>query len=283
MPVLVWQLFVFVVRWAIANPGKAVLLEVGAEKFAGIEEGLMKRFRDAIAGMLNHLSGGEFNVTGADFESWRNFKVALSREIAGRAGIVLRDITDKKMVKEDLESHALGMIEGRTGYRISSLSNVEAMKGDLVKIGIGLVGEKTGIALTDLSSVEAIKEDLLAWGQGEIMSRISKDLESALNVEHSNGVSLMSYMKQVTGRDIKPSELLRGVQASAMGTFEKEQKRVEPLTKAARRVIQNRINQQKFRDRHAGEETPKRERSGTGVYVPVGWSYVLVDKEGGRH
>lgn len=279
--VAVYELAGAAVAWAVANPITSAALVAGVTTFAEVDAAdLVRRARNAIASIINSVS--PFNFQGEDFESSLRFKAALARELAGQSGIALRDVTNREMLREDLEIHAMGIIEGRTGYRLSSLSNIEMLKSDMVRIGMGLVGEKTGIYLTDPTNIEAIKADLLAWGREEIMARVSSDLESALNTEYANGVSLMSYMKQVTGRDIKPSDLLGGVRSVAMGTFQEAEQRVKPITKADRRRLQNRINQRKFRERHTNG-IPKREQSGRGVYVPVGWQYVLVSKEGEQY
>lgn len=274
----VYELATAAVAWAAANPITAGAVVAGVTTFAEIDSAdLIRRARNAVAAIINSVS--PFNFQGGDFESSQRFKAALAREAAGQSGIPLRDITDRQMLREDLEDYALVLIEGRTGYRLSSLSNIEAMKGDFVRIGVGLVGEKTGIALTDVTNIEAIKADLLAWGKGEIMAQIATDLESALNVEYANGVSLMAYMKQVTGRDIKPAELLRGVQASAMGHYQEAEQRIAPITKADRRRLQNKINQRKFRERHTiGKK--KRERNGGPRYIPVGWGSSLISPKG---
>lgn len=267
------------VAWVVARPLLASAAATGITAFSETDvDDLVRRARNALAAIINSVS--PFNLQGEDFESSKRFKAALAREAAGQSGIPLRDITDKQMLREDLEDFALTLIEGRTGYRISSLSNIEAMKGDFVRIGIGLVGERTGIVLTDVTNIEAIKADLLAWGKEEIMARIATDLESALNVEYANGVSLMAYMQQVTGREIKPAELLRGVQATAMGHYQEAEQRVAPITKADRRRLQNKINQRKFRERHQLGK-PRAERAGAAVYVPVGgWRAVLVSPSG---
>lgn len=269
MPVVIWELFVFVVRWALANPAKALLLEAGAEGFFGVEQGLLTKWRDTLAAMLNQLSNGEFHVTGADFESWRNVKAALAREIAAKSGIALRDITDRKMVQEDLTAYALQMLEDRTGYRLSSLTNVELLKGDMLRIGAGVVGERTGIVLTNLESVEAIKADLLAWAKDQVMVEIAADVESVMGVEYANGVSMLAYMQQVTGREIKPVELLRGVQSAVMGQYQKSEERIAPITKADRRRLQNKMNQRIFRERHK-KNSPTYDGGGLQVYVPKG-------------
>lgn len=276
--VAIYELAMAAVAWVVANPITAAAVASGAAALAEVDSAdLMRRARNAVAAIVNSVS--PFNLTGEDFESSLRFKAALAREAAGQSGIALRDITDRQMLKEDLEDHAITLIEGRTGYRLSSLSNVEAMKGDFVRIGIGLVGERTGIYLSDPMNIEAVKSDLLAWGKDEIMKQISGDLEAALNAEHVNGVSLMSYMKQVTGRDIKPSELLSGVQATALGHFQQAEERVKPITRADRRRLQNKLNQRKFREKHSiGKK--KTARSGGGVYVPVGWSYSLITAKG---
>lgn len=266
------------VAWVVARPLLASAAATGITAFSETDvDDLVRRARNALAAIINSVS--PFNLQGEDFESSQRFKAALAREAAGQSGIPLRDITDKQMLREDLEDFALALIEGRTGYRISSLSNIEAMKGDFVRIGIGLVGERTGIVLTDVTNIEAIKADLLAWGKEEIMARIATDLESALNVEYANGVSLMAYMQQVTGREIKPAELLRGVQATAMGHYQEAEQRVAPITKADRRRLQNKINQRKFRERHTiGKK--KSQRSGGPRYIPVGWGSSLISPEG---
>lgn len=89
----------------------------------------------------------------------------------------------------------------------------------------------------------------------------------------------MAYMKQVTGRDIKPAELLSGVQASAMGHYQEAEQRIAPITKADRRRLQNKINQRKFRERHQlGVPVPM--RSGASRYVPVNYRVVLISPSG---
>lgn len=276
MPVVIWELFVFVVKWVIANPAKAVLLEAGAEGFLGIENGLLSKWRDTLAAMVNQLSNGEFHVTGSDFGSWRNLKAALAREIAAKSGIALRDITDKQMVKEDLTAYALQMLEDRTGYRLSSLTNVELLKGDMLRIGSGVIAEKTGIALTNLEDIEAIKADLLAWGKDRIMVEIAADVESAVGVEYANGVSLLTYMKQVTGRDVRPVELLSGVRSAVMGQYQKSEERIAPITKADRRRLQNKMNQRKFRERHK-KGSPTYDGGGVPLYIPKGKRGVIIE------
>lgn len=274
----VYELATAAVAWAVANPLTAGAVITGVTTLADVDAAdLIRRARNAVAAVINSVS--PFNLTGDDFESSRRFKAALAREAAGQSGVVLRDITDAQMLREDLENHALGLIEDRTGYRLSSLSNVQALKDDLVGIGVGLVGARTGIYLSNPRNVDAIKADLLSWGKTEIMAQVSAELEAVLNAEQANGVSLMAYMKQVTGRDIKPSELLRGIQATAMGHYPVAEEAIKPMTKADRRRLQNKLNQRKFRERHANGKR-KRDRNGAGVYVPVGWSYQLVAPSG---
>lgn len=276
--IAIYELLSAAVAWVVANPLTASAVVAGATTFAEIDVAdFARRGRNAIAAIINQVS--PFTFEGGDFESSLRFKAALAREIAGQTGIPIRDITDKQMLREDLEDYACVLIEQRTGYRLSSLSNTEKLKGDMVRIGIGLVGERTGIYLTDPTNIDAIKADLLAWGKEEIMRQVSVDLESALNAEYGNGVSLLAYMKQVTGRDIKPSELLSGVKAAAIGHFQAAAERVQPITKADRRRQQNKINQRKFRLAHqVGKE--KGDKSGGPRYVPVGWRSVVISPSG---
>lgn len=276
--VAIYELAVAAVAWVASNPITAGAVLTGAATFAEIDAAdLVRRSRNAVAAMINSVS--PFNFSGDDFESSRRFKAALAREVAGQSGVVLRDITDRDMLREDLENHALGMIESRTGYRLSSLSNVDALKADLVGIGVSLVGQRTGIYLSDPMDVDAIKADLLAWGKTEIMAQVSAELENALNAEHVNGVSLMTYMKQVTGRDIKPSELLRGLQATAMGHYPQAEQQIKQVTKEDRRRLQNKLNQRRFRAKWTLGKR-KQDRSGGSVYIPTGWGFKLVMPSG---
>lgn len=276
--VAIYEMVMGVVAWCVANPLTASAVVTGAATLAEVDMGdVARRARNALAAVINGVA--PFNFEGGDFESGQRFKAALAREIAGKSGIAIRDITDRDLLREDLEIHALGMIEQKTGYRISSLTNLEVVKGDMLKIGSSIIAERVGIRFSDLSNVETIKSDLLAWGQDQIMVELSKNLESALNTEYTNGVSLMQMMKTATGRDVSPRELLSGLRSATMQRYAERSAAVQVETKADRRRLQNRINQKRFRDKHKkGSSTY--DRSGRPVYIPIGWDYRAHKREG---
>lgn len=269
--VAVYEMAAAAVAWAVANPITASAIVTGAATIAEVDSAdLMRRARNALAAVINGVA--PFNFEGGDFESGQRFKAALAREIAGKSGIAIRDITDRDLLREDLEIHALGIIEQKSGYRISSLTNAEMIKGDLLRIGSGIISERVGIQFSDLSNVEAIRADVLAWGQDQIMVELSKNLETALNTEYTNGVSLLQMMKTQTGRDVSPRELLSGLKSATMQRYVERAAEVKKETKADRRRLQNRLAQQRFRDKHK-KGSPTFDRSGRQVYIPVGWTY----------
>jgi hypothetical protein len=254
--------------WAIvAGAPAAIALDAGTDGELG---DLWRRVKNALAAVLNHFMDTEF--TGEDLDDG-NFKRAMGREISGKSGILLRDITDRRTTEEDLENHALAMIEGKTGVKLSSLRNVELLKRDFARLAGSYISEKVGIPLSNILDPDTTKNEVLEWAQDEVMIRIGDSVTAAVQARMAGGVSLLQAVKLRIGKDIKPAILLRSVNDAMAGRYIIRWEVYEELSKADKRKIQLKIAQRRFRDK----ADPKSElydgrTGGKMAYVPKGWS-----------
>lgn len=259
--------------WALVTLGPAAAAYDAASD--GELTGLWEQVRKGLAGALNYYLGTEF--TADDLASEMNFKRAMGREVSGKSGILLRDITDRRTTEEDLENHALMMIEGKTGVKLSSLRNVELLKRDFARLAGSHISEKVGIPLSDILDVETTKAEVLEWAQDEVMIRIGDSVEAAVSARMAGGQSMLAAIKARIGKEIKPALLLRSVNDAMAGRYIIRWEVYESLSKVDRRKIQVKIAQRRFRDR----TNPKSElydpqrTGGKMVYVPKGWSAAI--------
>lgn len=233
-----------------------------------------EQVRKGAAGALNYWLNTEF--TADDLVSEMNFKRAMGREVSGKSGILLRDITDRRTTEEDLENHALMMIEGKTGVKLSSLRNVELLKRDFARLAGSHISEKVGIPLSNILDPDVTKTEVLEWAQDEVMVRIGDSVTAAVEARMKGGMSLLQAVKLRVGADIKPAVLLRSINDAMAGRYIVRWEVYHNLSKQDKRKIQLKIAQRRFRDR----ANPKSElydgrTGGRMAYVPKGWSAAI--------
>ncbi|WP_265942487.1 hypothetical protein [Dechloromonas sp. A34] len=270
-----WEVLVAILSWVAANKVRALTIAALTSPMADaltdneLSE-LMRRLRNGFAATINSLIDTSLN--GDDFESAQRFKIGLGREIGARAGIVLRDVTDRETLREDLESHALLLFEQKTGMRLTSLRDKEAIKQDFARLAASYVAENAGIPLSNILDPEAVKADVMEWAQDQAMIRISENVDAALQARLSSGVSLLQQMRDSTGKNVSPKALLVGINDAIVSRYIVRVDVLDAMSKPDRRRMSNRIAQRKFRDR-ANPSSPLYDgrTGGKAVYVAKGW------------
>lgn len=273
---VVWEALTAALAWVARKKLWAIVaLGPAAAGYDAASDGeltaLWEYLRKAMAGALNYSLGTEF--TADDLASEMNFKRAMGREVSGKSGILLRDITDRRTTEEDLENHALMMIEGKTGVKLSSLRNVDLLKRDFARLAGSHISEKVGIPLSNVLDPDITKAEVLEWAQDEVMIRISDSVTAAVEARMAGGVSMLTAIKARIGKEIKPALLLRSVNDAMAGRYIIRYEVYDNLSKADRRKVQLKIAQRRFRDR----ANPKAElydgrAGGRMAYIPKGWS-----------
>lgn len=235
---------------------------------------LLGRFHAITAALINYYLNTE--LTADDFRDKQTLARAMGREVSGKSGILLRDITDRRTTEEDLENHALMMIEGKTGVKLSSLRNVELLKRDFARLAGSHISEKVGIPLSNILDPDITKAEVLEWAQDEVMIRIGDSVTAAVQARMAGGMSLLQAVKLRVGADIKPAVLLRSVNDAMAGRYIVRWEVYYNLSKADKRKVQLKIAQRRFRDR----SNPKSElydgrTGGRMAYVPKGWNAAI--------
>lgn len=259
--------------WAVVTLGPAAAAYDAASD--GELTYVWEQVRKGAAGVLNYYLNTEF--TADDLASEMNFKRAMGREVSGKSGILLRDITDRRTTEEDLENHALMMIEGKTGVKLSSLRNVELLKRDFARLAGSHISEKVGIPLSNILDPDVTKAEVLEWAQDEVMVRIGDSVTAAVEARMKGGMSLLQAVKLRVGADIKPAVLLRSINDAMAGRYIVRWEVYHNLSKQDKRKIQLKIAQRRFRDRTNPKSAlydPQR-TGGKMVYVPKGWSAAI--------
>lgn len=255
--------------WAVVTLGPAAAAYDSASD--GELTKLMEYVRKAAAGALNYYLGTEF--TESDLASEHAFKVAMGREVSGKSGILLRDITDRRTTEEDLENHALMMIEQKTSVKLSSLRNVDLLKRDFARIAGSHISERVGVPLSNILDVETTKAEILDWAQDEVMIRIGDSVTAAVQARMAGGVSMLQMIKDRIGKDVRPALLLRSVNDAMVGRYVVRWEVFNELSKADKRKIQLKIAQRRFRDKaNPNSELYDGRTGGRMAYVPKGWS-----------
>lgn len=283
----VWEFAVLAVRWVLANKTAALAAAAGgsqiAEEFApGELDVLFGHVRNLLAKAMN--SFGDYDFTADDFRGATEFAAAMTRQVARKSGIPLRNLLDRDTTIEDLENHALYIIGERSGIHLSSLRNVEAMKQDFLRIAGGVLTDQTGIPFTDLTNPETIKADVMSWAQDQVMMQLGDDVHAAVNAEWQNGVTLLQMVRDRTGKEVSPKALLRGVNDAMVQRYMVKIEEKPGTEKKRQRRYQNMMAQRKFRAR-SDINSPLYDgrRGGKLVYQPKGVEYLWRDKEGEIH
>ncbi|MCL2344452.1 MAG: hypothetical protein FWC58_01200 [Desulfobulbus sp.] len=202
----------------------------------------------------------------------RGFSLGAGREIAKQSGIQLRDILDKEMVLEDLESFALEQIKERTGMELHSLRNVEAIKRDFATIAQGVIAEKVGLPLSNLLDPDTTRNEIMDWAQDIVMMRISDSVSEALAAQvKKGGTTLLKTIQDKIGKKVTGRSLLLGVHDAMASRYMVRWEAFRQLSKKDKRKLQNKIAQRRFRDKaNPKSEIYAHRNGGKMQYVPVG-------------
>lgn len=275
-----WEFLVWLTGWLIANKFRILAFATIADAVAdgGLAE-VWRRGRLALAAVANMLSSLHFDES--DFRSTDAFIIGLTREVSTKTGIPIRNVLDRDMLREDLENHALNMIEQRTGIRLSSLTDVQALKNDFVRIAGGVIVERTGIPLSDITDPDQVKADVLAWAKDLAMAELGEDVGAAVAAQVKTGVSLMQVVRERVGKNVGPRTLLSGIHDAAVKRY-MIQVQDPPggargeMTKAEWRRYCNKIAQRRFRARSDRKNAMWDGRTGGKMaYVPKNWNVVI--------
>jgi hypothetical protein len=264
--VIMWQLVLAVGRWVVASgigwafvksSYDGAISEI-ADAWHGDEIGTLTHQIDlTIIRLINHhLNVGLAETSPFSVSNW-------AMAMTTKAGIPLRDIFDRDVLREDLESYALDRLQAATGYRLSSLTDDAAVRRDVESIALAMIERKTGLPLSVAVSEigtdpNHIRSKLVDWCAPIVVERI---LSGADDVSKA---SMMAELRRRSGNQgLSPDKLAQRINdaAAAVAMSALAQLPRHEQSKATRRKLQLREGQRKFRAAHGRRDQ----------YVPVGY------------
>lgn len=219
------------------------------------------RFNRVGVGMAREYLGIELNPS----DPWSAH--SFTNAVVIKCGVPLRNIFDRQMIREDLESFALDQLAEKSGYRLSSLTDTSKVKDDLRNIGLAIVQEKTGIPVAGLATVEDAKQVILDWAAPQIYDRLLHDVPGEVAAAGMEGKGVETLISQIRaragvhGQDISSREIVRAIHSHVLGSAIALIPQVSGGSKVDRRKLQLRWAQKKFRERHGKRH----------LYVPLGF------------
>lgn len=274
----VWPAVVSLVTWLIQWIARRKLLEWVGVAVAGKQVGevglqvaslwsdedineFQRRLSGVAVGMAREYLEVELNPS----EPWTVH--SFTNAVVVKCGIPLRNIFDKQMIREDLESFALDQLADRSGYKLSSLTDTSKVKGDLGNIGLAIVQEKTGIPVAGLASIEDARQAILDWAAPQIYDRLLHDVPLDVAAAGIGGGGVETLISQIRarsgvhGQDVSSREIVRAIQSHVLASSIVMIPQASGGSKVDRRRLQLRWAQKKFRERHGKRQ----------LYVPLGF------------
>ena len=274
----VWPAVVSLVTWVVQWIARRKLLEWVGLTVAGGKVGDVglqvaslwsdedirefgNRFNMVGVGMAREYLGIELNPS----EPWSAH--SFTNAVVVKCGVPLRNIFDRQMIREDLESFALDQLSSKSGYKLSSLTDTAKVKGDLQNIGLAIVQERTGIPVAGLASIDDAKQAMLDWAAPQIYERLLQDVPGEVAAAGMAGESVETLISQIReragvhGQDVSSRDIVRALHSHVLGATIAMVPQVSGGSKVDRRRLQVRWAQKKFRERHGKRE----------LYVPLGF------------
>lgn len=205
-------------------------------------------------------------------DPWSDASIAGA--VGQKVGIPFRSFKDSDMIREDLDSFAVGLISAKSGYQVRSIQNVATLKEDFLQIGTAELSARLGLPAGVMPGPGAvfdpveIRAQLLTWAKAELMAQVNEnvgigvadvlaaaDLEGTAAELNSRLVSLGS-VENVTARQLA----VRIANEMATAAVVDYQRVALGASKRSRRQESLRAAQAKFRARHGNRQ----------VYVPLG-------------
>jgi hypothetical protein len=199
---------------------------------------------------------------------------SLAGAVGQKVGIPFRSFKDQAMIREDLDSYAVGLIESKSGYNVRSIQNVVLLKEDFLRIGAAELSARLGLPAGVMPAPGAqfdpvdIRAQLLTWAKAELMTEINEqvavkvedvlaaaDLEGTAAELNTRLVALGS-VENVTARQLA----VRMANEMATQAIVDYQRVAVGASKRSRRQESLRAAQAKFRAAHGNRQ----------VYVPLG-------------
>lgn len=274
----VWPAVVSLVTWVLQWIARRKLLEWVGLTIAGGKVGDVglqvaslwsdedirefgNRFNMVGVGMAREYLGIELNPS----EPWSAH--SFTNAVVVKCGVPLRNIFDRQMIREDLESFALDQLSSKSGYKLSSLTDTAKVKGDLQNIGLAIVQERTGIPVAGLASIDDAKQAMLDWAAPQVYERLLRDVPGEVAAAGMAGESVETLISQIReragvhGQDVSSRDIVRALHSHVLGATIAMVPQVSGGSKVDRRRLQVRWAQKKFRERHGKRE----------LYVPLGF------------
>ncbi|MBN8516802.1 MAG: hypothetical protein J5X22_09390 [Candidatus Accumulibacter sp.] len=255
----IYEVLVALVAWVARRKAWEVVVGYKAADFATrfiADEQLaevVRKMERVAADMVQEQTGlplnGELSVHG-----FANAFVSLT-------GIPIRNLFDRDMLREDLESFALDQLQAKSGYRLSSLTDAEKVKGDLQAIGLTILQNKSGVPVAGAQNADDMRRMLIDWAEPIIYQR----LQSQVGVEGVTAETLVSAIsarvKDKHGRPYSNRQIVTAINAQIAANTVSSAIEFNGTDKVTRRRLQLRWAQKKFRERHKGRS----------LYVPLGF------------
>lgn len=199
---------------------------------------------------------------------------SLAAAVGQRVGITFRSFKDQAMIREDLDSYAVGLIQSKSGYEVRSIQDVVLLKEDFLRIGAAELSGRLGLPAGVMPAPGAqfdpveIRAQLLTWAKAELMTEINQqvsikvddvlaaaDLEGTAAELNTRLVALGS-VENVTARQLA----VRMANEMATQAIVDYQRVAFGASKRSRRQESLRAAQAKFRAAHGNRQ----------VYIPLG-------------
>ena len=274
----VWPAVVSLVTWVVQWIARRKLLEWVGLTVAGSKVGDVglqvaslwndhdihefgNRFDQVVVGMAREYLEIELNPSAPISKS------SFTNALVAKSGVPLRNLFDREMVKQDLESFALDQLSEKSGYRLSSLTDTSKVKGDLQNIGLAIVQERTGIPVAGLASIDDAKQAMIDWAAPQVYERLLHDVPGEVAAAGLAGESVETLISQIRaragvhGQDVSSRDIVRALHSHVLGATIAMVPQVSGGSKVDRRRRQVRWAQKKFRERHGKRE----------LYVPLGF------------
>lgn len=204
---------------------------------------------------------------------------SIAGAVGQKVGIPFRSFKDSDMIREDLDSFAVGLISAKSGYQVRSIQNVATLKEDFLQIGTAELSARLNLPAGVMPGPGAvfdpveIRAQLLTWAKAELMAQINEnvsvkvadilaagDLEGVAAELNARLASLGS-VENVTARQLAV-RIANEMTTNAIVNFQK----VSVIESArSRRSESLRRAQQKFRAAHGNRS----------MYVPLGKTVVI--------